>query len=342
MTATESTPAASTPVDLAVLYTPGQLDVVNELKLIQAASGLSDAKFAQQHLTVHGTSWMRIKDGTYAADPDQLLVKLETNLRNIRVQRAVASKLTGNDEFHLITTQQAAIDAVTLAKLKPIEDCERLVTFLAETGGGKTRLGRELTVMHDGIFVEGSEPWRKSYFAAVCDIAIAAGVPEADLGTSEHTAQRALLKKLKAHRRVLIIDEGEYFGPRTTNLIKLILNQTSTVVVILAIPELARRWQKMAWAESAQTNRRNVAVIEADLIFPEDVKKFAGKSIVFEVERPGQATELFGQIAKAANEFGRFSFVKRVIKELVTAGEGVATPDDVAAAIRNTKALLRR
>ncbi|MFA6168787.1 MAG: hypothetical protein WC700_19340, partial [Gemmatimonadaceae bacterium] len=123
MTATESTPATSTPVDLAVLYTPGQLDVVNELKLIQAASGLSDAKFAQQHLTVHGTSWMRIKDGTYAADPDQLLVKLETNLRNIRVQRAVASKLTGNDEFHLITTQQAAIDAVTLAKLKPIEDC---------------------------------------------------------------------------------------------------------------------------------------------------------------------------------------------------------------------------
>ncbi|MBC8009193.1 MAG: hypothetical protein H7067_03755, partial [Burkholderiales bacterium] len=177
-----------------------------------------------------------------------------------------------------------------------------------------------------------------SYYAAVCDIARAAGVSEADLGTSEYKAQRALLARLRTNRRVLVIDEGEYFGPRTTNLIKLILNQTGTVVVILAIPELARRWQKTAWVESAQTNRRSEAVVLAEMIFPEDVQLFAKASGVKFASLAASA----GQIAKAANEFGRFSFVVRVLKELRGINAGDVLNEDVATAIRNTKALLRR
>ncbi|MBC8010046.1 MAG: hypothetical protein H7067_08115, partial [Burkholderiales bacterium] len=202
------TEAIQTPPPSLASYTAGQLDVIAELRRIQELEGLSDGKFAQKHLTIHASNWGRVKAGTYGADTASVMNKLETNLRQIRVQRAQASKLTGGGPFHDIVSQRAVLDAVTLAKLKPDDDCERLVVFLAETGGGKTRLGRELTIQHDGIFVEASEPWRKSYYAAVCDIARAAGVSEADLGTSEYKAQRALLARLRTNRRVLVIDEG--------------------------------------------------------------------------------------------------------------------------------------
>lgn len=333
MPATESTPAASTPVDLATLYTPGQLDVIAELTRIQTDLGKNDAKFAQDHLTVHGTTWMRIREGTYAAaDPSAALLKLETNLRNIRMERAQAAKLIGSAPFVRIPWQVAVKDALVLAKLKPAEDCERLVVGLAETGAGKTRLGRQIKIENDGIFVEASEPWRTSYFAALFDVGLALGISERDLGNSAASAQREVIKKLKANRRVLIIDEGEYFGPAATNLVKLLLNQTATVIVIFAIPELYARWQKSAWVESAQTSRRSEAIIEATPVFPEDVALLA-KSHGIALEK-GAA----GVIAKAANEFGRLSMVIRVLKNL----EGRTTEEAAVHAVRTAKALLRR
>lgn len=329
MTATEATPAR----DLTDLYTPGQIDVITELSRIQAETGKNDGKFAADHLTVHGTTWMRIREGTYAAaDPSAALIKLETNLRNIRLERAKASKLTGGAAFVRIPWQEAVKNAVTLAKLKPTEDCERLVVGLGETGAGKTALGRQLKIEHDGVLVEASEPWRTSYFAALFDIGLELGISEADLGNSAATAQRAVLKKLKVNRRVLVIDEGEYFGPAVTNLVKLLLNKTATVIVILAIPALYTRWQKSAWVESAQTSRRSEAVVMADAVFPDDVIAVA-KTMKLDLDKAGA-----GQIAKAANEFGRLSLVKRVLKGL----EGETDEETVIQSIRNAKALLRR
>ncbi|AHF94201.1 hypothetical protein OPIT5_08235 [Opitutaceae bacterium TAV5] len=322
--------------DLAAIYTPGQLGVINELRRLQDEAGLNDGKFATAHLTVSGTTWYRIKEGTYGADPALTLNKLELNLRQMRLQRAQAAKLTGGGVFIRIPSQQAVFDAVTACKLKPEDDCERMVTFLAETGGGKTRLARQLKVEHDGILVEASEPWRKSYFAALFDIGLAAGLTETELGNGEATAQRAVVRRLRANRRVLIIDEGEYFGPRTTNLLKLLLNQTPTVVVVMAIPALFARWQCAAWVESAQTTRRNESVIESSPVFPDDVAALAAGRVIF----ADTAKAACGLIAKNANEFGRFSFVERTLKELAPLPH--ATIEDVTKACLNVKALLRR
>lgn len=332
-------PTATESDKLAALYTHGQLDVLHQLREIQQGLGLSDSAFVQKHLTVSATTWSRLKSGSYAADPGEAFVKLESNLRQYRIERAQSAKLTGGGAFHSIPWQQAVIEAVTAAKLKPADDPERAVAALGVQGAGKTRLARELKVMHDGILVEASEPWRTSYYAALCDIGVAAGLSEAELGKGVATAQRAVLKRLRANRRVLIIDEGEYFGPSTTNLIKLILNQTATVVVLLTLPVLFERWEKAAWAEAPQVLRRCEAVVEAQLVAPDDVAKFAagaGVSIV-----GGEAKAAWGELAKAANEFGRLSLVKRVLDTLRRDG-ATATRDGVTHAIRTTKALLRR
>lgn len=333
MTATE------TKIDLSTLYTPGQLDVLNQLRDLQAQLALSDGAFVQRHLTVSQTVWSRINSGNYPADVTSAFLKLEGNLRQIRIERARNAKLTGNRTFHAFTQQQSVISAVTTCKLKPADDPNRFVAYLAKTGGGKTALGRELKVMHDGILVEARESWRKSYFAALCDIALAAGVSEADVSKGERAAETALLKRLNANRRVLIVDEGEYFGPRTINLVKLILNQSPTVVVVLAIPELFERWQKAAWLEAQQINRRAEAIVELELVTPEEVQRFLAGRVTLN----GDAKQVGGLIAKAANEFGAYDLVTRVATQLVTdeAG-GTVGAEQAAQAVRCVKRLLNR
>lgn len=335
--------------DLASKYTPGEIDVINQLREIQSGLALSDAAFGAKHLTVAATTWYRIKAGSYNADASAALLKLERDLRNYRIELAQASRLLGSKPYHRLTPQQSVFDAVTTCKLKPAEDPNRFVAYLAPTGGGKTTLGRNLKIQHNGILVEGRESWRRSYLAALCDIAKAAGVREVEslVVKGEHAVETEVLAKLTANRRVLIIDEGEYFGPRTINLVKLILNQTPTVVVVLAIPQLYDWWQRKAWEQAKQINRRAEAVIVSNEVLPEDVKTFlVGAKIVIEAgadQKPGVAlNDACRLIAEAANQFGSYDTVDRVMQALENDYEGCATVTDVAAAINATKKLLNR
>jgi hypothetical protein len=204
-------------------------------------------------------------------------------------------------------------------------------------GSAKTRLGREITVMFGGYYVEATESWRDSYFSALCAIGRAVGVSEDQLLAGRELAEQKVINRFKARRSVLVIDEGEYFGPRTMNLLKMLLNQTETVIVLLAIPALFERWQKKSWEESRQLNRRCEAIVEAGPVIPADVAQFAGKRLTIS----DKAADVWGAIAKAANEFGHYSMVRRVIEELARDG-GSITKADAENAIRIVKRLLNR
>ncbi len=339
MTATAET-LPTTAALLAEKYTPGQLDVLTQLRAEQARLALSDGAFVQRYLTVSGTVWSRLNSGSYPADATAAFLKLEGNLRQLRLEKAKATKLTGGRAFVPLAPHEAVRHAVTLAKLKAADDQDRLVVFLAETGGGKTALARDLKLAHDGILVEASEPWRESYYAAVRDLASAAGVAESELDQGKHTAQMALLRKLRANRRVLIIDEAEYFGPRTANLIKLLLNQTETVIVLLAIPVLFRRWQEKAWVESVQLNRRSTAVIVGDPVTAGDVRKFAAGKVTLD---EAEAARACAAIAEAANAFGRYDTVLRVLDDLAAEEAGAPVGlEEARNAVRRVQRLLNR
>jgi hypothetical protein len=328
---------ASTPAPvLPEIYTPGQRAVLDELSAIQASLDLGDSEFAKKHLTVSATTWYRIRKGDYGANADQAFVKLACNLQQYRIESAKTAKLVGGRPWHALPQQQSVIDAVTSAKLKDESDPDRLVVFLAETGGGKTALGRQLKLRHDGILVEATESWRDSYFAALADIAEVAGVDADDLDAGKHVAERALLRRLNANRRVLIIDEGEYFGPRTINLVKLLLNKTPTVVVILAIPSLYARWQQRAWDESKQINRRAEAIVDGGLVTPDDVRLFVAERF------GGAEPSVCAPIAKAANQFGRFDTVVQIVREIDIEDGAKLTRDEVEQAITRFNKRLRR
>lgn len=323
---------------LADLYTPGQIDVLTQLSAHQTALGLTDAAFVRKFLTVSGTAWSRIKSGKYGANADEMFSKLAVNLRQLRIKLAQDAKLTGGKVFHTFAQQQAVIDAVTTCLLKPSDDQNRFVAYLAPTGGGKTALGRELKVMHDAIYVEASETWRTSYFAALVAIGRAAGCNVSELLKGTRSAEAAVITRFCANRRVLLIDEGEYFGARTINLLKLLLNQTPTVVVVLAIPELFARWNSAAWAEAAQITRRAEAIVRLDHVMPDEVALLLSTRVA--VSEPGRVA---GMIAKAANEFGAYDLVTRVIAQLSADADGdkVGT-EETAQAIRCVNRLLNR
>jgi len=324
---------------LAALYTPGQLDVLTQLNDLKESIGLSDGAFVRKFLTVSSTAWSRINSGKYGADGADMFGKLAVNLRQLRIKLAQDAKLTGARKFHAFAQQQAVVDAVTTCLLKPADDQNRFVAYLAGTGGGKTALGRELKVMHDGIYVEARESWRRGYFAALVDIGRAAGCEMGELLKGERFAEAAVLARFSANRRVLIIDEAEYFGPRTMNLLKLLLNQTPTVVVVLTLPELFARLRLYAAAEFGQLVRRAEAIVELTLVTPDEVTALLVERVAVNAE----GKQIAGMIARNANEFGNYDLVDRVVKQLASeAGEDAVTLDDVTQAIRCVKRLMNR
>jgi hypothetical protein len=123
-------------------------------------------------------------------------------------------------------------------------------------------------------------------------------------------------------------------------MFKLILNQTSAVVVVCAIPGLFNRMRLKSWHESDQFIRRAVAVISAPEIDPENVLPFMDQ-LNF-----GNCRDICAElITVAANTFGRFNMVKRIIENLrdehgYTNGRTV-TIDAVETAIAETEAFLR-
>lgn len=320
-------------------YTPGQIDLLASLEAERDRLGLSDSEFCREHLTIAGSSWTRLRSEKYGAGVDKICARLAGNLRNLRIKRASAGQLGGDIVWHPLPPQRLVVDAVSLAQLKPLNDPERLVVFLADTGGGKTALARHLRIAFDGILVDARESWRTSYYAALRDIGTAAGAVSKKLDMGAYSAERALVDRLTTNRRLLIIDEGEAFGPRTINLIKLILNQTPTVVVILAIPELYHRWSQAAWIESQQLIRRCEAIVEAGPVLAEDVAEFlAGDGFQFS----GPPELHHAEIAAAANRFGRYSMVRRVRAELCLLVAETIKPADTKRAIAIAEAALRR
>lgn len=338
MTISDTSPSDPSSGALAELYTPGQLDVLQQLLTHQTALRLTDAAFVRKFLTVSGTAWSRVKSGKYGADAGEMFSKLAVNLRQLRIKLAQDAKLTGGKIFHTFAQQQAVIDAVTTCLLKPADDQNRFVAYLAPTGGGKTALGRELKVMHDAVYVEASETWRTSYFAALVAIGKAAGCNVSELLKGTRSAEAAVITRFCANRRVLLIDEGEYFGARTINLLKLLLNQTPTVVVVLAIPELFARWNSAAWAEAAQITRRAEAIVRLDHVMPDEVTQLLAPRVGV-----SDGARVAGMIAKAANEFGAYDLVTRVIAQLAADADGEKVGlEETAQAIRCVNRLLNR
>ena len=313
-------------------------DLVRRLSEHQTRLGLNGSQFARRKLHVSSATWSRIQAGNYPLADNNLVT---------RELRSALTILDGDVEYGrpdataiaTITTVplQAVLDAVRGARSEPRN---RLVTLLSPTGGGKTWVLRTIveTYPERSFVVEATESWRGSYFAALRSIGLAAGVSETNLGGVK-AAEESLIAHLNREQPIVCIDEAHYLGPRTLNLVKLILNATPCVVVMAAIPTLWDMMQRGNSLESDQVRNRAYATIRENRTRPTDVAALL-RSRIQGIERMPDWKEVVTRITDAANRFGLLNTVDRIARAIRDESGGKAIErEHVATAIAVAEAM---
>lgn len=270
---------------------------------IQRSQGLSDVAFVRtMHIPYSASTWSRVKSGVYPT-AEKILPSLQVALDKSRNTPAAA---TGH--FVKFAHIEEALAAVQIARATSHE--RRAVFFIAPTGGGKTDFARFLAShFSDTAVVEASPSWRKSYLATLVDIAAQLNIP----GNfhAVRTAERALMQSLAAGDiRTLVIDEGNYFSQDGLNFLKLVLNRTRCSLVLCTLPPDFNRMLRDSAHEANQLVRRAVYITRVPSVRTEDVLAMQ-LAIRPEVQLNGSAPK----VAEAANRFGRYDFVRRVLEE---------------------------
>ena len=289
-------------------YTQEQREIVAGLTECQQHLKIADEKFCKDWIkTYTQTVWSKIRSGTYEAkDPTKTFAELKGALVSIRRRIARLETQTQGGKFYEFDQFKALFKAVRECLVKKGQN--RLIFFAAPTGGGKSRFLAELEAREETVALNASEPWHGSYFFAAQDILAALGYSGKCGSAGE--ARRAMLDAMKGRVRVLAIDEGNYFGPRSINLVKDVLNETEWTVVVCLTPADFDK-MKRYYSEWSQLNRRVHQVFRYQPLTAretQDVLKDAGLN--------GDAASASIILAKAANEFGGLDFVARVIERL--------------------------
>lgn len=309
----ENKPETKTPVKL----TAEQLQPVLDLIAIQERLGLSDTEFSSQYLDFSATVWGRCKPtpqgepGEYFGmikNVDRQLETLRLNLARVENELLIRERM-GDTKFVVTPQAEAVSRAIAACRTRGLSNPNRLIVYLADTGGGKSALAGWISTKHKGRVIEAREAWLRSYSACLLDLCKGLGISTAKLWLPADW-ETALIKGLNSFKRVLVIDEGEFFAAPTLNLLKLILNKTPTVVVLLAIPNAYDSWNQKNTHEARQLLRRTYAVQKMLHITPATALGFLSRAKVVEADKTAAV------LCKYANAFGLCDWLKRIADEI--------------------------
>lgn len=275
-------------------------------RLIDLQSSDSDRTFARDWLSVSETTWFRIKAGSYKADDhSKALDKLTSDLAKLLDHLALTS---GSREAAILPLSHITESRKAL-NIAFGEDRNRLIITLADTGGGKTTIVKSICRDFPGRVapVEATEPWRNSYLAGLHGIGTACGLHE--LPNNSRRAEQLLLSELKARPRIILIDEGNYFGPACLNLVKAILNNSASVIGIYALPVFWNFITRSSLHEARQLRNRTAAMLQFDSVKDADVRLALSKTIPGWKTLNGSAAAAATLVRKAANSFGLWNTV---------------------------------
>jgi type II secretory pathway predicted ATPase ExeA len=289
------------------------------------------ALVSHQDLRCSDATWSTLKSGTYPGNVEPWLEKAEAALRLLEDE--AAGQPAGSELLEL-SDAKAVIRGVRECA---VEERNRLVAFLADTGGGKSRLAKMLRARlgETVVIVEATEAWRDNYLAAIC--ACLAALGETDIAATVRKAETQLVASLARSPRVLVVDEAHYSGRAALNLLKLILNKSQTRVVMLAMPKLWDDMQKAAWAECQQLRNRTFAKVALRQVGDADCRLFLAARLPGYDGLNGDEKEVVRLCREAANRFGLFNTLDAICREAAREhGSGV---EQIAAAIARVETL---
>lgn len=308
-------------------------------RLTELQGTQSDRTFTRRWLvSVSETTWFRIKRGEYKRKGNDALLKIANDLARLEDHLIITQQGGGHEILPLLHIR-LGIAAVRQA-FGQVRN--RLVIILAETGGGKTTIAQAIAEEYPGACAtaQASEPWRSSYMAALQSIADGCGIGA--LPPSTRKAESALISYLKQNPRLIVIDEGNYFGPATLNLVKLILNLTQSTVAILALPVFWDGLVRTARQEAQQLRNRTAAILRLTEVDHEGVYLAMLDTLgdPWVAIDKAESKAAIARIVREAKSFGLWNTVFSIADELriESAGDSISTPL-IEKAISNVRAL---
>lgn len=246
-----------------------------------------------------------ISEKGYPGNAENYLAILAAAVEQWRMGQAFSQKAPDGPVYVMewwAEIEEAALQASAMEE-QGIQ--ERGVVFLAQTGHGKTVLARHLKKrIGRATIISARGSWRSSLFAVLSSILTALGQP---VPPSARLAELALFKHLNDNKLTLIFDEQDLLGRDALNLIRALLNETRTTVVLLMIPATWDGLVRNGGDYAAQLCRRCNAVVKCPAITPKQAAVFLAKSL------PGTPDHAIAETAKVlareANLFGGFSLL---------------------------------
>lgn len=290
------------------LPTASDQEVIDALIEQQKGLDISHEQFAAGYLSYSATTWSRILDGKYWSmvdDPTKVLNTLRSDLRRIEAARSQEARY-GTQDWVEHGDAADVLTAVRQCKSKPLSNPDRLVIYLAPTGGGKSALCGRLQ-KQGALLAEARESWAHGYYNCVRDVAIACRI-DVDNYYAPDPLEDAVIKRFNSRRQVLAIDEGEFFCAQSLNFIKLLLNKTTVVIVFCAIPGAYDRWNTRNWHEAMQLRRRTHLLVRLTTCDAQTARQF-----LHGITLDKGAAEAAAGFARA---FGAFDTLRQLRAEL--------------------------
>lgn len=297
---------------------------VMELAEIQTTLGLPDGDFARTvKFSYSGSSWGKIKSGTFSGSAEKALRAVKAALNSYRVGGDIEI-LRGHVVFPHI---RQALDAVAIAR--NAGDEHKLVIVCGDSGAGKSVTARLLGDEFGGHYLHAHPSWQGSYLRSLIGLAGALGLSTDFRSTG--AAEMAVLAALEQSPALLVIDEANHFSREFVNFLKTILNETRCCLVLFTLPGHLARLSAVHSEESRQLLRRAVAIIHIPPVSSADV--MAMHSGLYADLHLGYAAP---SIASAANRLHRLDSVRRIFDEAEP-----SEPDDLPRAIERVEKSLR-
>ncbi len=294
----------------------------------QEARGFSDKEMERRFGGIGSTkTYKRILAG------DLSELDLERQLANYRAVWALIEATAGADEV-----QEALYDDLTpvvllrramLAILKETGNA-RVVLMEGDTGTGKTCALRRLVEKYGQriLPIQAWDCWGDSPMALLGAILTALGEQDQPLAMVPRLEK--VIRRLRAQRVCLVIDEAHHLGPHQLNTIKGLVNDTPGEFVLLAMPTLWKRIERAAWEEVRQlTGNRLAERIKLGGLREADVRRL--------LERRAGVTDsrAVRKVASEAAARGNLAFVREVARRLAEKREPGQAPEleDVLAVV---------
>jgi len=293
--------------------------LAEEVKDYQDSKGLSDSALCKKFAELGSTkTYKRILDGDFnEMDVERQTLAYREAIAQIKaeIEAGEIPEPTYDDFPDYITTRQAVVAAMNES------GTDRLVMVQGPSGSGKTTIGNLLRKRWSkAIATEADPTWTRSVYVMMADMIRSMNPIERDnsgqIPSDINERKNKILDFFKARKRILIIEEAQHLGIPGLDMVKTLINQTETVIVLLALDTLMNKLERVVAYEQARQLTRNRLKERIKLRMPG--KDWVGeflkrRGVNFVDEKTANTCAL--NLASDAESYGRWKFVNLVCRQ---------------------------